>query len=395
MGECKQLKIKQKALRGNLTGQGDEVYMPNKANDGETNTLPWYILCHLNPTWIEQVLQKDSDGWFAAADGTKLPPYRFYIPYHHMPLLTTNTYAEAYDAPGYNPVKEENGLRNDLHDFVFIQATAHRVEQIMKSDWNRKTRLHLHYYRDPNGEKVTIPDAEMQLLIRTLQDHHLTFYFDQPVADFSVGDAVKLQIVPWTGKSAVIKAIHVKGGQTDITVSLNIFNRTKSINFKNIHVGDVLFEDTHKGRLLSGNPITNYEEEIIDILSHRYTQKPSEEVMEKDSLRLKRLSTYSHIFVDGAYDAARFVALKLICAYLRQEKHKVEHYLNEVQALLAGRTTPADDRDAYLMMALFIKTRNPNWRDAVKSYRNTHPDCPDILRRYHSIVKNLKTDKPS
>ena len=365
--------------------------MQNDIEERENKALPWYILCHLNPTWIESMLQKDSEGLFLTPDATPLPPYRFYIPYHYMPLLTRNNHDEDSDYRDYDPIKDANGLRSDLHNFVFIQAPEDRVEQIVKSDWNRKTRLQLYYYRDPNGEKVTIPNAEMQDLIKVLQDHHLTFFFDQPIAEFSVGDTVTLQMNAWKGKRAVIKAIHVKNGQTNITVSINLFNRTKSINFKNINVGDVQFEDESRGKLLSGNPITNYEEEIIDILSHRYTQKYAEEVAENDRLRLKRLSTYSHIFVEDADDAARFVALKLICAYLREEKHKVERYTQEVHDLLDGKTTPDTDSDAYLMIALFITTRHPHFRDAVKAYRNTHPNSPDILRRYHTIVKTLKT----
>lgn len=367
--------------------------MQNEIEEKGTKAMPWYILCHLSPTWIESMLQKDCEGQFLAPGATPLSPYRFYIPYHYMPLLAKE-HQKDDDLKGYDPVKDMNGLRSDLHNFVFIQAEEERVEQIVKSDWNQKTRLHLYFYRDPNGEKVTIPDVEMQMLIKTLQDHHLTFFFDQPIADFVVGDAVTLQMEPWRGKRAVIKAIHVKNGQTSIIVSLNIFNRTKSINFKNINIGDVQFEDETRGRLLSGNPINNYEEEIIDILSHRYTQKYSEELAESDRQRLKRLSTYSHIFVEDADDAARFVALKLICAYLREEKRKVEHLTQEVQTLLNGKTTPDTDSDAYLMIALFITTRHPQLRDAVKTYRNTHPNCPDILRRYHSIVKTLKTSHP-
>lgn len=45
------------------------------------------------------------------------------------------------------------------------------------------------------------------------------------------------------------------------------------------------------------------------------------------------------------------------------------------------------------MTALFVTTRQARWRDAVKEYRNSHPDCPDVLRRYHAIIKELKAKK--
>ena len=45
------------------------------------------------------------------------------------------------------------------------------------------------------------------------------------------------------------------------------------------------------------------------------------------------------------------------------------------------------------MTALFIVTRHVQWRTAIKEYRNSHPDCPDILRRYYAIIKDIKTKK--
>ena len=45
------------------------------------------------------------------------------------------------------------------------------------------------------------------------------------------------------------------------------------------------------------------------------------------------------------------------------------------------------------MTALFITTREVHWRTAVKDYRNSHPDCPPVLHRYHSILKDLRAKK--
>ena len=45
------------------------------------------------------------------------------------------------------------------------------------------------------------------------------------------------------------------------------------------------------------------------------------------------------------------------------------------------------------MTALFITTRQAHWRTALKDYRKTHPDCPDVFRRYHAILKDLRAKK--
>ena len=67
--------------------------------------------------------------------------------------------------------------------------------------------------------------------------------------------------------------------------------------------------------------------------------------------------------------------------------------MQEVIDLLDGKETPETTAEAYLMIALFITTRMAHWRTAVKEYRNSHPDCPEIFRRYHAILKELKAKK--
>ena len=357
----------------------------------QSGATPWYVMCHMNPSWIENMLQKDSSGQLQTSEGGQLTPYRFYIPYLYMPHIAVDHQSGArFSDKHYAPEADKNGLRSDLHNFVFVQASAERIDAIVKSDWNMMSRLRLYYYRDTNGQKVTIPDAEMHSFIKTLQDHHLQFFLDQPIDDFSVGDKVILQMEPWAGRMAEVREVKVRKDSTSITVSLNIFNRMKSITFPDISFGDVVYVDEEKGRLLSGNPVTNYEEEIVDLLSHRFSKKVSEEVAESDKLRLKRLSSYSHIYVEDAYDHARFVALKLLCAYMMQNARKYNLYMQEVTNLLGDKEIPETDTHAYLMTALFITTRQAHWRTVVKNYRNTHPDCPVILRRFHAIVKDLK-----
>ena len=361
----------------------------------------WYVMCHMNPAWIETMLQKDSRGLFLMPGDEPLPPYRFYIPWLYMPRVTAAyPSSPVVDDRHYDPMADNASLRNDLRHFVFIQASPERIASIVQADWNRVSRFRLYHYRDTNGAKVTVSDAEMQRFILTMQDHHLKFFLDQPVSEFSVGDKVILQMEPWVGRLAEIKAIKVRKDCTSITVSLNIFNRTKSINFPDVNVGDVQFVDEEKGRLLSGNPITNYEEEIVDLLSHRFTSKCTDKMVETDKERLKRLASYSRIYVEEPDEQARFTALRLLCAYLRSDKTRVAKYTSEVLKLssitshLSPLTFLNSFVDAYLTMALFITTRNPRYRDAVKAYCQSHPDCPEILRRYHRIVKGIKPKKP-
>ncbi len=352
----------------------------------------WYVLYHLNPNIVEVMLRKDCNGEFQE-EGTKLPPYQYYIPFKYMPIIKEAKHDETVDDKKYDPSKDQNALRNDLHSFVFIQASHKRVEAIVRSDWNRQARLHLYWYRDTDGREVRLPDAEMQMLIKTIQDRHLKFYLDQPLDEFNVGDKVILQQEPWKGKTAEVRDIRLKKGRILLAVSINILGRTKSITFRDISVGDVRFVDEERGRMLTGNPVTNYEEEIIDLLSHRFTQNASESLKKSDDERLKRLASYVRIYIEEPAEKVRFQALQLLCCYLRSDKKHVEEKTAELQQQLGDRTTVEGPEDAYRMLALFVVTRAPWLRDAVKEYRKEHAEAPDVFRRYLSILKNLKTRK--
>ncbi len=355
---------------------------------------------HLHPAWIERMLQKDSSGQLRKRGEPLLPPYRFYMPFQSLPRVIASSQPKGKAAVErkYNPLKDDVSLRSDWHSFVFIQASEKRVEDIVKSEWNTESRTPMTHYRGADRKPITIADDEMHRLIQTLQDRRLKFFLDQPLDDFSVGDKIVLQMGPWRGKVAEVRKITFKQDRVKLTVSLNILGRLKSITFPEVEVNEVKFVDKERGRLLSGNPITNYEEEIIDLLSHRYTQKPSEEIAEQDKQRLLRLATYTNIYIEDADEQARFTALKLICACLREDRGRRERYMKEVLKLLNPTPSPQNTQlstfmEAYLQMALFISTRDPHYRDAVKDYRHANPDCPDILRRYHSIVKELKPQK--
>ena len=378
--------------------------MSQQMIDNENAHDAWYVMWHLKPQQIEVLLQKDSAGLFCKPDEKPLPPYRFYVPFQYMPILHDEQKGTLTDKH-YKPQDDQNALRSDLHNFVFIQASEERIRAIVASDWNTKAYVRLNYYRDTNRKEVKISDSEVRLLMDTIQKRHLQFYIDQPLNDFEVGDKVILQNEPWTGKRGIVKKVAIKHGQLCMTISMNILGRTKSINFTDVHVGDVLFEDAERGRMLTDNPITNYEEEIIDLLSHRFGRHYTQEVAEADHQRLRRLATYDRIYVDDAYELARFTALRLICAYLLQNAKKRDLYQQQVLVLLHQAAAPSPSGEvphlspltsaasAYLMTALFIVTRRAQWRTAVKEYRNTHPDSPDIFRRYYAIIKDIKTKK--
>ena len=113
-------------------------------------------------------------------------------------------------------------------------------------------------------------------------------------------------------------------------------------------------------------------------------------MQESDALQLRKLAAFDRVLVEETDDDYyRFLSLRLMCASLRGSVRKAQ-LLNEVRQCVSGTTTPSTDAEAYMMVALFIATKEASYRTALKDYRSSHPDAPDILRRYQSIIKKMR-----
>ena len=352
-------------------------------------------MCHLNPELIESLLRKESSGGFCKY-GEQPSPFRFYVPYLYMPV------AQRPAGSGEQPADIRPdadfditaALRSDFHSFVFIQAPSQRVDAIVHSDWNQKARLRLHYYRDHEGNSIQARDDEVQRLMDTFRDKSMGFFIGQPVEAFSEGDEVVINTGSWAGREGVVMDKRLSKGQLVMVVGMNVFNRTMSINFTNLKPGDVTFKNADSGALFTDNPVTQLEEETIDILSHRYNRQNTMATRQDDAARLRRLAAFDRVFIETSdQDYPRVLSLRLIGATLRQSARR-RKFEEQVRQALKGKAISGTYDEAYLMTALFIATRKACHRDAAKDYRNAHPDCPDTLRRLLPIVKKVKA-KPS
>ena len=356
----------------------------------------WYVLTHLNPAQIEWMLQRENFGEFRR-DGEPMPePLEYFIPFQFLmrapvpqaPASVTEDYV-ARDITDFI-AEEDNGIREALHRYIFIHADEQRIEKILNSEWNRAGRLHLFQHRDSDGTPLRVPDDEMRRFIDTLRNRQLRYYVGQPIDSIEVGDTVTLRISPWEGHKAIITRVEVRGGKTRITVTLDVLGNLTRVTFPDVHEGDIFFDDETIARLINGNLLHNFEQEVFTALARRFGRNPSDDDRRKATSHLARLYGYRSVIIDDPDLQRRFMALMLICASLIGEKEGKKMYVRQFQEWLGGRTEPVNDTEAYLLLALFVALRDPALRDAVKTYRNTHPDCPETLRRLFSKAKRLR-----
>jgi hypothetical protein len=55
-------------------------------------------------------------------------------------------------------------VRGLFHSLVFLRASQKRLRQILTSDWNTRSRLHLYHYRDKEHQPVSLPIASCSSL---------------------------------------------------------------------------------------------------------------------------------------------------------------------------------------------------------------------------------------
>lgn len=341
------------------------------ANNSETKEYgePWYIMCHLNPNLINTLLNKEQLGAFLAEGEAPQASFRFFIPYLYAP----------------NAV-----LRGDFRRFVFIQASAERIGTLINADWNTRTRLRIYHYRNHEGQEVIASDKEVQQLKDLFQNRNLDFYIDRPIEEFQAEDKVIINTGPWTGYEGQILSVKIREGKVTMKVGLNLFGLVESIVFTNLKTGDVIFKDGDRANMMSDDPVTRLENEVLRLLSHRFGRSHTPDQQEADARKLRQLEAFDHVLVeDDDADFHRFLSLRLICATLRGSVKK-DRIMKELRRHLPDDKQPTNDQEAYMMVALFVATRDAHYRTALKNYRASHPDSLDVLRIYLSILKKMR-----
>lgn len=351
----------------------------------------WYVMVHLNPKWIATMLERECRGEFSRVDQPDVSPvqepFSFYVPYLDI------------------QADKSHDVRGDFHSFVFLRGSEKRVRQIVSADWNTNTRLRLFHYRNKEGEAIKVPDRELSRLRSVFRQHYLRCFYGvpvQPLGVFSQGSKVRVRLPYWEDKEGEIRRIRLRQGSrsASMRVAFTIEGLEREITFPDLHEGDVEFCDLQTEQLLSGKVIENFEHEIAILLGHRFAvdKKLSATAREvylaekkrEDTPKLRRLLTFADIDIDNADDRQRFTALMLMCAALLQDADALRRYRPQVEQWYADveADTPTH---AYLAIALFVATRNPSLRMAVKSYRVTHPDCPPVITRFYNKVRDLRT----
>ena len=410
------------------------------ANAVEENSL-WHILIHPNPVLMGKVFKtKQSELYNSSDDEQLLPPCDYYIPFNEINWRPSRTEqsAEEMDDKVYDPMMDGNALRSDFHGFLFVYGTDKSILQLVNSKFNRSLKTPIRLYRDTDGQAVRISSEEMHRFKSAVMRQDFQICQGYPLQEINQGDRVLVVDGPMKGSVGDVLEIRYDQQGMKLKIAFLMFNDKLRIAIPGFRINDVRLQDPDTKLLLQDPLIANFEEELIELLHHRYGAKGSATLSADDEKRLRFLYRYSDIvFEDDEVSMAKFKALMLICVYLLKDKDAIERYTHEVEHLLQAENDPSSmvngkwsmvngsmvngqcsfrdyhralvqehprmvngkwsmvngqlssDLSCYLTTALYIATHDPVLRKAAKTYRQTHPDCPKPICRLLSIAKRI------
>ena len=378
----------------------------------------WCILRHPDADLIGEILSGRRKVFDASGEVSY--SYDFFIPFQDLKLRRRKAQESPDDDfKDYDAMLDERALRSDLHHFIFIHESKDNVKKLLNASWNKALSHRLYAYRDEHGDPVEVSNAEVERFKTVIKRYDFQIVNGEPTDEVREGDRVTVVSGPMAGSDGIIKEIREREGQILLTITFAMFQNKMHVAVPGIHVSDVRLKSAEAQQLIQDPVIGHFEDQLIELLCHLHGKKGSHELNKEDQ-RANR---------------TKFAALMLICAYLMNDKPEVARRQQEVEQLLKSEggclksdvdselrdsvvrdsvlrdsesrdsvnpgsalrdsvtpvpVIPNNDISCYLTMSLFIVTHNPEYRCQVKAWRQSHPDCPLVIRRFLSIAKQIR-----
>ena len=405
----------------------------------ENKEKRWCILRHPDADLIGEILSGKRKVFDASGEVSY--SYDFFIPFQDLKLRRRKAQESPEDDfKEYDAMLDERALRSDLHHFIFIHESKDNVKKLLNASWNKALSHRLYAYRDEHGDPVEVSNAEVERFKTVIKRYDFQIVNGEPTDEVREGDRVTVISGPMAGSDGIIKEIREREGQILLTITFAMFQDKMHVAVPGIHVSDVRLKSAEAQQLIQDPVIGHFEDQLIELLCHLHGKKGSHELNKEDQRQLRFLYQYTSIQFDDPANRTKFAALMLICAYLMNDKPEVARRQQEVEQLLKSEVgclmsdsmvqgslqskaaepsarfkvqgsefrdsvvrdsvvrdsvtpvpvIPNNDISCYLTMSLFIVTHNPEYRCQVKAWRQSHPDCPLVIRRFLSIAKQIR-----
>ena len=348
--------------------------------------MSWFLLTSRNPKVSELRLQSENN----ERRQQGLPPYSFFVPYQFLQHQQPDRLSPTAD-PHANG-EHSNQIRAALHRYIFVCADEDELAATLRKPWNIAEQR-LQFFHDRQGRRVTIPNDEMDVFMQACADERLNFEIFPSLDEVEIGEEVRLTTTPFSGRYVkILDKRHTSKG-TRLTVEVQLFNTPISVRLHDIKDEDLQYTkvDDRKQQSRDSKLVTGFQRQLIDILSRRINDKETPESRIADAATLDHIYHFhGHQFTSDPL-RRRFLAMMLICAHLRHDAEATATQLQAAQQELdflnaRPESRAATDVRAYLHLALYLATANPQYRTAAKQYVRDNAPHSEDLRRLLSLL---------
>jgi hypothetical protein len=289
--------------------------------------------------------------------------------------------------------KEDNAaVSDDFAHLVFLKATEADISSLVESNRLTHTHAHLKYYLDTDGTHATVPDKMMQQFLQACMKYRGQFELAAPIRSIEAMDRVLIKSGPFAGQEALVESVHFHHGAIHVELILQFVSGVMSIRMSNVGKDqiDILNRDTSDA--IRSDFMEYTQNHLLRILEHRVKRMDDEKTNQQDADMLTRLYRYRYYDIKNEAARCHFLALMLICAHLCHYTAEEQLLREKVQAQLddinrRSEWKAATDTRAYLLVALYISTHNPAYRDAAKQYVRDHQPKSAKLRSFVSLIR--------
>lgn len=369
---------------------GRELKVPLRAG---FRGASWYLLTTHNPKDSEFRLQSVNN----ARETAHQLPFRIFVPYQFL-----QRHALGSQPPVANPqstAEHSNQIRGALYRYVFVLAPEEELVETLRQPWNQ-TERRLQFFHDRQHRRVSIPADEMERFMQACADERLDFELFPSLDEVEVGEEVRLLSTPFAGHQVIILEKRRTKTGVRLTVDVQLSNTPIKVRLYDIRDEDLQYDRVSERKQQSRDSklVTRFQRDLIDILSRRINDKETPESRRADAATLDNIYLYRNYRFTSDPLRRRFLAMMLICAHQRHDDEATAALLRSAQeelALLDARpeSRAATDVRAYLHLALYLATADPQYRAAAKQYVRDHNPKSDDLRRLLSLLCRREASK--
>lgn len=339
--------------------------------NGDNKWSLWYVLTTRNPKHLEDLVNQEN--------ATNECQYECYCPFTSLPLEETKANND-----------ESYSLRAALRRYVFVRFSRSLEEQhffATISEWSHSSADSIFFLRNGDGDKARVSNTQLNIM-KAHCDSVLIKPESLSVGDLRVGQKINLSKTPFgeSNQEGTIQSVKRKrGGMVELRIEVTLFN----VKFSNLLI---TFENNDGGS--SSRLVYDSQQKLLAIYRRKVNAKETEASRKHDDQMLQDiLRTANLAFPDGAMKR-HHLALMLICARLMDNADALRQFTGMVKGQLAElaplrESKAATDSRAWLHIALFIATGEPQYRDLAKSYIRIHNPKSTYLIQF--VKQSCKT----